>query len=244
MKAPETSSRQQRDAHRKRSGGVLLALVLASVTLVGCANSDRAPSIVPAAAEVTTPAPTPSPTKPEVSEEPLEEPLEETPEGATDSGISVEVWDAVNKFNNPGALPFVDNYGGVTFGFDNVDSLVVFLTERTDSLETEVRNFLALPEEKVSFRDADISWDALNELNLRVQADMQELYDRLLIVGVGIGPDMKVVISSLCSLTEEEMAGLRHTYGEQISFEVREGMGMAAGTRDSGDLPVMPDCGD
>jgi len=239
MKAPEKSRFQRPGARMMRSGGALGALALASVMMVSCAHSDRAASILSAPAEVTASTPTTAPTTtlttPEIPDG--------NTVGPTDSGISVEVWNAANKFNESVTLPFGNNYGGITFGFENVDSLVVFLTERTDSLEAEVRDYLALPEEKVSFRDAAITWVALNELNLRMQADLPELYDRFGVVGVGINSELKVFVSTECPLVEEELAELRHTYNEEIAFEVSEGTFMNAVDREPENVPVIPDCG-
>ena len=197
-----------------------LVATIALFALTGCASGEPNVGISPSAGV--------EPTK-QVQSDKTEQTLGEP----TDSGLSSEVWAAANNLEDTETLPFAANYGGMTFGLDgDADQIVVFLTNRNQALENEVKRFLSLPGGKVSFRDASLTWDELNALNSKIQADIKDQGTELPIRAVGINSDLKVFIRTARALNEFETAQIREKYGEMIVLEVDQGGGTETVDRD------------
>lgn len=156
-------------------------------------------------------------------------------DGTVDSGISAEVWEAANLLEDFTSLPFADIYGGKEFGTADLDTIVVFLTERNREIEDDVAHYLAVPDEKIEFRDAATSWAQLTEVSERVMADFGILKEKYSANGAGISSELTVVLYSSRSLDDTEKQELRRIYGDTLTFEVDTAVFQTADGRKSGD---------
>ena len=194
-----------------RLGTVLGIAALPVILLFGCASEPVASIIFPASTSETT----------ATAEPQMPDGMVRNADGTVDSGISGEVWAALNLLEDYPSLPFMEIYGGKELGAADLNVIVVFLTERSEPIEAEVAEYLSLPRGQIEFRDSAHSWAELTEVRERVMTDLDVLAQRYPdIRGFGISPDLEVVLSTWTALEEVEMATMRSVYGDLLRFEV------------------------
>jgi len=184
-------------------------LVLPVIALAGCAGDTGASSFIPTATATAT------------AEPQMPDGTVRNADGTVDSGISAEVWAALNVLEDYPSLPFADLYGGKELGSADLNTIVIFLTERSEPVEAEVAAYLSLPRGRIEFRDSAHSWAELTKVSERVMADLDVLalqYPN--IRGFGISRDLEVVLGTSTALEEVEMAEMRSVYGDLLRFEI------------------------